>query len=504
MKVFGAGQWLEDRHGARSRRSWRNLDADSGEIIAECPTDQDIGDASQVEPLLDQIDGEIGQFTTDGTYDKVFRSDSEAPSDEVSAEDRILTLAYYSSVFRLPTGKLLCRCHVGCQGNCQEDKYPQNVTVVIMLASLTTLPMVAGWRRATQVGENPHAASVEGGFAPRQSPGRMWYKTVMRLFALKGSENLGAAVARALWTDLDPSEERDFEDGEHKARPLVSVRGEDVYILHSLAGSIGASVNDKLCKLLFFIATCRDNGASSVTALVPYLAYARKDRQTKSHDPVTTRYIAQLFEAVGTNRVIGLEVHNLAAFQNAFRCETVHLNARQIFCPRIRDLADSMPIAFFSPDEGGAKRAQLLKEAFEADTGLDTGFGFMEKRRSRGIVSGELFAGDIEGAAVFIVDDMISTGGTTLRAAKACRDHGAATVFAVATHGLFTTGIEQLLESPIIDRIVVTDSVAAALEAAKHYPKARLEIVPVGPLIGEAVRRLHTRGSIGDLLGMED
>jgi ribose-phosphate pyrophosphokinase len=326
----------------------------------------------------------------------------------------------------------------------------------------------------------------------------------MKLFALKGSENLGAAVARALWTELDPCEERDFEDGEHKARPLVSVRGEDVYVLHSLAGSDGSSVNDKLCKLLFFIATCRDNGANRVTAVVPYLAYARKDRQTKARDPITTRYIAQLFDAVGTNRVIGLEVHNFAAFQNAFRCETVHLDARRLFCPEIRTLADDMPVVFFSPDGGGMKRAQLLKEAFEADTGLTTGFGFMEKRRSRGVVSGDLFAGDMKGAVVVIVDDMINTGGTTLRAAEACRDQGAESICAVATHGLFGPGVEKLFESPAIDCIVVTDSIAAASEAVVNFPKARINVLPVGPLIGEAVRRLHTHGSIGDLLGMED
>ena len=85
------------------------------------------------------------------------------------------------------------------------------------------------------------------------------------------------------------------------------------------------------CKLLFFLATCRDNGAARVTAVVPYLAYARKDRQTKARDPVTTRYVAQLFEAVGTDCVVTLDVHNVAAFQNAFRCETIHLDARRLF-----------------------------------------------------------------------------------------------------------------------------------------------------------------------------
>lgn len=323
----------------------------------------------------------------------------------------------------------------------------------------------------------------------------------MRIFALKGSEQLGDAIARSMWTEVEPHEERDFEDGEHKARPLVGVRGEDVYVVHSLAGEDGASANDKLVKLLFFIAACKENGAARVTAVVPYLAYARKDRQTKSRDPVTTRYVAQLFEAVGTDCVVALDVHNIVAFQNAFRCRTVHLDTRRLFSPTIRSLAGGLPVTVFSPDGGGVKRAQLLKETYEAETGEAAGFGFMEKRRSGGVVSGDLFAGDVKGSAVFIVDDMISTGGTMLRAAKACRANGARRVYALAAHGLFGEGSQAMLDDPAIDGVVVTDTLSSAARAVAGGPAGRVEVLPVGPLIGEAIRRLSANGSINDLLG---
>jgi ribose-phosphate pyrophosphokinase len=322
----------------------------------------------------------------------------------------------------------------------------------------------------------------------------------MRLFALEGATSLGGAVAGLLDRPLDPHEERDFEDGEHKARPLVSVRGEDVFVLASLAGGGGASANDRLVKLLFFLAACRENGAARLTAVVPYLAYARKDRQTKRRDPVTTRYVAQLFEAVGTDCVIALDVHNAAAFQNAFRCGTVHLEARQLFVPCLRPLTAGRPVCVFSPDGGGVKRAELLRRSFEAATGEGAGFGFMEKHRSRGVVSGSLFGGEVGGAAVFVVDDMIATGGTMARAARACRERGAAAVFAVATHGLFGPGSEALIEERAIDRILVTDSLPSALEAAGD----RVEVVPVGPLIGEAIGRLDKGEPLGDLTGLED
>lgn len=321
----------------------------------------------------------------------------------------------------------------------------------------------------------------------------------MLIFALSGSEHLGTAVAAGISCALAPHEERAFEDGEHKARPLVSVRGEDVYVIANLAGSAATSVNDRLVRLLFFLAACRENGAARVTAIVPYLAYARKDRQTKRRDPVTTRYVAALFEAVRTDRVITLDVHNVSAFQNAFRCQTIHLEARQVLAPEIARRAGDLPVTIFSPDSGGVKRAQLLRESCEA-SGHTAGFGFMEKRRSRGVVSGSLFAGDVEGSAVFLIDDMISSGGTMRRAATACRRRDAASVHALATHGLFGPGSEALFTDPDLDGIVVTDSVPLA---AAEKP-ARLEILSIGPLIGQAVARLHKGDPLGDLTGLED
>ncbi|MCA1408343.1 ribose-phosphate pyrophosphokinase [Ensifer sp. IC3342] len=325
----------------------------------------------------------------------------------------------------------------------------------------------------------------------------------MRIFALNTSQDFGRKVALAVGVPIDEHEERDFEDGEHKTRPLVSVRGEDVYVLQNLNGDGQDSANDKLCKLLFFIACCRECGASRVTAVVPYLAYARKDRQTKARDPVTTRYMAQLFEAVGTDQVITLDVHNTAAFQNAFRCRTIHLSAKQLFADVIARKAAGGPVTIFSPDSGGIKRAQLLKEAYERLSGDPAGFGFMEKRRSRGVVSGELFAGEVEDATVFIVDDMISTGSTMLRAAEACRQRGARAVYAMATHGLFSKGAEAMLAHPAVDATIVTDSIAP-FRLPEHRLRSCVEVVPSAPLVAEAIRRLTSGGSISELLGDDD
>ena len=153
----------------------------------------------------------------------------------------------------------------------------------------------------------------------------------LRLFCLAASAELGAGLSVALGEPLAAHEEREFEDGEHKARPLDAVNGADVYVVQSLHGGPQQSANDKLCRLLFFIGAIKDAGAARVTAVTPYLCYARKDRRTKPNDPVTTRYIAGMFESVGTDCVVTLEVHNPVAFENAFRCRTVALTGTPLF-----------------------------------------------------------------------------------------------------------------------------------------------------------------------------
>jgi len=320
----------------------------------------------------------------------------------------------------------------------------------------------------------------------------------LRLFALEGSEALGARIGAALGHDPDPHEDRAFEDGERKTRPLAPVRGTDAYVVAGLHGGQGASPNDRLCRLLFFLATLRTNGAARVTPVIPYLAYARKDRQTKARDPLTARYVAQLLEAAGADRMVAMEVHNLAAIQNAFRIETVALDTRPVLGARAAGIAGDAPVAVAAPDPGGVKRAQLFREALEARLGREVGFALMEKRRSAGVVSGTLVAGDVEGARVLVVDDMIASGGTMVRAGRACRDRGALSVHALAAHGLFTGDAGTRLAGPALDGTVVTDTVPP-FRIEGTPAEARIEVVGAAPILAEAIRRLHAGRSVAEL-----
>ncbi len=318
------------------------------------------------------------------------------------------------------------------------------------------------------------------------------------LFALGASRPFGERVAQVLGVTLGAHEEREFEDGEHKARPLQSVRGKDVYVIHSLYGEAGQSANDKLIRLLFFIAALKDASAARLTAVCPYLAYARKDRRTKARDPVNSRYVAQLFEAMGADRVMTLDVHNLAAYQNAFRIPAEHLEARRLFVPWFVARLGDQSAVVVSPDVGGVKRAEAFRQALSRALGQPVASAFMEKSRSEGVVSGEALVGEVRGKTAIIVDDLISTGTTMARAAAACKALGAQRVYAAASHGMFVGAAADALSDPALEKVLITDSIPP-FRLPPAWAASRVEMLGSAPLFAEAIRRQHAGGSLTEL-----
>jgi ribose-phosphate pyrophosphokinase len=316
------------------------------------------------------------------------------------------------------------------------------------------------------------------------------------LFALHTSHQFGDQVARGLGLSLSPHDEREFEDGEHKVRSLANVRGRDVFVLQSLHGAAAHSTNDKLCRLLFFIGALRDAAAARVTAVVPYLAYARKDTKTNPRDPLTLRYVATMFEAVGTASLLTLDVHNTSAFQNAFRCGTEHLDACMLFAKHFVPLVQGGEVVVVSPDAGGAKRANHFRKCLSAGLGTPVGSALCEKYRRGDTLSGELLVGEVAGKTAIVFDDMISSGQTMGRAVRACREHGAARVFAAASHGLFAPGARELLAEA--DGVAVTDSMLP-FRQEQSLPE-RLAVVSCAGLFAQAVGRMHDGGSVSGLV----
>jgi ribose-phosphate pyrophosphokinase len=314
----------------------------------------------------------------------------------------------------------------------------------------------------------------------------------MLIYSLDAESRIAPALAADLDESLARHEDRAFDDGEHKWRPLTDPRGDDAYVVASLHGDAQASPHDKLCRLLMFIATLHDHGAARVTAVVPYLAYARKDRRTKPFDPLALRHVAQLFEAVGTDQLFALEVHEVAAFENAFRIPVRHIQAHPLFDAVAAALPADRPLAVASPDPGGVKRAQLWRESLEVHLARPVGFAMVDKRRSAGVVTSErLVAGEVQGQRVLLIDDLIASGETLLRAAAALRHAGAHEVVAFAAHGLFTGGAAPLRDDASLARVVVSDSVPPFRLGRDPGLGGRLQVAPAAPLFAQAIRESH-------------
>ncbi|NUU36907.1 ribose-phosphate pyrophosphokinase [Pseudomonas sp. C2B4] len=278
------------------------------------------------------------------------------------------------------------------------------------------------------------------------------------LFALQGTERYASRVAQRLGCPLARHEERDYEDGEHKCRPLDSVNGREVVVFHSLYGDGQQSANDKLCRLLFFCGALKDAGARHVQVVTPYLCYGRKDRRSQPQDPTITRYVATFFEASGVDRLIALDVHNPAAFDNAFRIPTWNLQCTELFAEHFAGLVGDAEVVAVSPDSGGTKRAEQFRQALERQLGRSVGSALMEKHRNQATLTGTLLIGEVSGKTAIVFDDLISTGETLKHAGLACQKAGAVRMFAAATHGLFTAG-SRLFDPPLFEHIAITDSV---------------------------------------------
>jgi ribose-phosphate pyrophosphokinase len=310
-------------------------------------------------------------------------------------------------------------------------------------------------------------------------------------------------VAEALGAPRIAVEERLFEDGEMKVRPLDVVRGRAVYLVQSLDGGPEAAVHDWLCRVLFLIGAMRDAGATEVRAVFPYLAYARKDRRTKPQDPLTLRYFAQLLEAVGIASVMALEVHDLPAFENAVRVPTVPLDTRRLFIDyllsslRGGELGTREPLVV-SPDPGGIKRAQLFQEMLERRLNRPIGRAVADKRRSGGVVSGEQLYGEVRGRLPIIVDDLISSGGTIARTAQALVEAGAEPAIVAVAHGVFSPDAAEKLAAAPIARLLVTDSIDPPRVDTAALPT--LEVVSAAGLVADAIACSSGGGSISALL----
>ena len=342
--------------------------------------------------------------------------------------------------------------------------------------------------------------------APTCSSERHLYGPVLYanpcLIALSECRDMAAAIAASARLPLVPIEERGFEGGEFKLRPLESVRGRTTFVLETLSASADFPIAERLVRLLFLLHGLRDAGAAERVALVPYLAYARKDRRTQLRDPVNTRYVAQLLEASGIDRLIALDVHNPAALDNAFRVPVDHLTAMPMMVDHFARRFSGKDLTVVSPDVGGIKRAQLFREFLQRRLSCAVELAFIEKRRALDIVSSGALVGAGAGREVIVIDDLCASGGTLIRASDLCHQAGATAVHVAVTHAPLPEGLTALIATESIAGILVTDSVGPMPGSLAALPSAaaRMTVLSVAPLFGQTIRRMLSGRPVAPLL----
>jgi len=305
------------------------------------------------------------------------------------------------------------------------------------------------------------------------------------LQVLTGNANpdLARSIADAVGVKLTECMVGRFMDGEVEVRLDDDVRGNDVFVVQPTC----PPVNENLLELFLMLDTLRRASAARITAVIPYFGYARKDRKDEGRVPISAKVVANMIVTAGADRVLALELH-AAQIQGFFDIPVDHLFAAPIFVEHFlkKELVDPVVVA---PDVGGIKVARAYAKRFDA------GLAIVDKRRvSPREAKAMHLIGDVTDRDVLLVDDMISTAGTMTEAVTLLKATGCRRVFLAATHGVFAGPAMERLRTVEAEEISVTDSIPPP-EGAEGL----INVLPAGPLLGEAILRIHLSESISSL-----
>lgn len=276
-----------------------------------------------------------------------------------------------------------------------------------------------------------------------------------------------------------------FADGELYCRLEESVRGRDTFFIQPTC----PPVNDNLMRLLISMDALRRASAGSITAIIPYFGYSRQEKKSTGREPITAKLVANLIVTAGADRVMVVDMHD-PAMQGFFDIPVDHLSAGRMLAEHFlkRDLTDHVVV---SPDTGGVYRARQFANRLKLPLAI------IDKRRpeaNKAVIMNVI--GDVAGLHAIIIDDIIDTAGTLIQVTKALKANGAASVTACCTHALLSGPAVELLEESPVKAIVTTDSVPISEEKTKRL---HIEILPLGALVGEAIRRIFEKRSVSEL-----
>jgi ribose-phosphate pyrophosphokinase len=310
------------------------------------------------------------------------------------------------------------------------------------------------------------------------------YKS-LNIFSGSANPKLAETTAEHAGVRLGRAEVTRFSDGELFARIGENVRASDVYVIQPTC----SPVNDNLMELLVIVDALRRASAGSITAVLPYYGYARQDRKVAPRTPITAKLIADLLTAAGVSRVVAIDLH-AGQIQGFFSQPVDHLYANRVFLdylsPKFRD---DRPV-LVSPDAGGVERARAYAKR------LDGELAIIDKRRARANVSEVMhIIGEVKDRTCIILDDMIDTAGTLCNAAQALADAGARQVLAAATHGVLSGPAVERIQKSVLTEVVITDTIPLRTDT----DTSKLKVLTVAPLLGEAIKRIHSGDSVSSL-----
>lgn len=309
-------------------------------------------------------------------------------------------------------------------------------------------------------------------------------KKKLILISGRAHPQLALDIANELGTTLVPTDARTFANGEIYARFDESVRGTDAFVIQSHCSPI----NEWLMEQLIMVDALKRASAKRITVVAPFYPYARQDKKGRGREPISARLIADLFKAAGADRIMSVDIH-AAQIQGFFDGPFDHLFAMPVLLEHFRAQVDPAKLTIVSPDMGRVRVADVWSDKLGAPLAI------IHKRRDPLVpnqVSVHEIVGEVEGRVCLIVDDLIDTGRTIVKAAEALKNAGAAGVIVAATHAVFSDPATEILQSEFIDKVVVTDT----LPVPEDKRWDRLTVLPIAPTIARAIREVFGEGSV--------
>ncbi len=314
------------------------------------------------------------------------------------------------------------------------------------------------------------------------------------LFSGTSNRLLTEEIARRMQTRVGNALVDRFKNDECRIEIRENVRGAEVFVVQSLCRSPqGATVNDSLMELLLIIDALRRASSNRITAVIPYFGYAKQDKKTKGREPISAKLVANMIEMAGAERIVTLDLH-AAQIQGFFDVPVDNLMAAPTLCNYLKNQnLQGDRIVVVSPDAGGVPRAETFAKRLKSNLAV-----IIKRRPEPDVSEVTHIVGDVEGKIAVVVDDMISTGGTLVKAAEALRKKGATDVYTLATHGIFAGDAIAQFEKSDINRVIVTNTIPRTIDSTK------VEHLTIAQILADAIKRITSNRSVSELFNAED